>query len=272
MNYTFNKPIHEIIKARYSVRNYDNTGLSGEVKEKLKAYLKEINQSEGLFGGKVRIELVEQEDGDKEVKLGTYGVIKGAKNYLAVACSEGDYALEDLGFLFEKVILYCTSLGLGTVWIGGTFNKGNFAKAINLKDNETLPIISPVGMEGGKKSLLAKVFGNNTHKRKEFSQIFFNKDFETPLTYEEAKEYKNALEMVRLAPSAVNKQPWRILKEGNNIHFYSEGKNEANRIDMGICLSHFYLTAKEMGLEGEIKVLSERSDNKYKYVASWINK
>ena len=64
-----------------------------------------------------------------------------------------------LGYSLEKVILYCTSLGLGTVWLGGTFNKGNFAKAVNLKENEILPIVSPVGYEGGKKSLFAKVVG-----------------------------------------------------------------------------------------------------------------
>lgn len=64
-----------------------------------------------------------------------------------------------LGYSLEKVIIYCTSLGLGTVWLGGTFNKGNFAKAVNLKENEILPIVSPVGYEGGKKSLFAKVVG-----------------------------------------------------------------------------------------------------------------
>jgi nitroreductase len=266
----FNKPINEIIKMRYSVRNYENTGISKEVKEKLEAYLDEINNSYGIFGGGVRIKLVQENDTDKQIKLGTYGVIKGANYYLAVACKKGDYDLEDLGFLFEKVILYCTSLGLGTVWIGGTFNKGNFAKAMELKEDEILPIVSPVGIEGGKKSILAKMFGSNALKRKEFTQVFFNQNFDTPLTYEEAKWYNEVLEMVRLAPSAMNKQPWRIIKEGNNYHFYSEGKSEANRIDMGICICHFYLGAKEKGLKGEIKVLTDKSNDKYKYVASWI--
>lgn len=133
-----------------------------------------------------------------------------------------------------------------------------------------MPIVSPVGIEGGKKSILARIVGSNAFKRKDFTQVFFNENFNTPLTHEETKEYDEVLEMVRLAPSAMNKQPWRILKEGNNYHLYSEGKIEVNRIDMGICLCHFYLSAKEKGLKGEIKVLSGKSDNKYKYVASWI--
>jgi hypothetical protein len=267
---TFNKPITEIIKLRNSVRSYENTELSKEVKEKLQTYLDEINNSEGVFGGKIRIKLVEKDNGDKEIKLGTYGVIKGAKYYLVVACEKSKYDLEDLGFLFEKVILYCTSLGLGTVWMGGTFNKGNFSKAMQLKENEIQPIISPVGIESGKKSILSKLMGSNALKRKEFNQIFFNEKFDTPLTYEEAKEYSEVLEMVRIAPSAMNKQPWRILKEGNNYHIYSDSKIEMGRIDIGICICHFSLVAKEKGLKGEIKVLSDKGHDKYKYVASWI--
>jgi len=270
MNTTFNKPINEIIKKRHSVRNYENTGISKDVKEKLQSYLDEINSSEGPFGGRAKIQLVEKDDTDKEIKLGTYGVIKGANHYLAVAYKKSKHDLEDLGFLFEKVILYCTSLGLGTVWLGGTFNKGNFAKAMQLKEDEILPIVSPVGVEGGKKSILARIFGSNTFKRKDFGEIFFNKNFDTPLKPEDAKEYNEVLEMVRIAPSAMNKQPWRILKDGNNYHIYSEGKIEMSRIDIGICICHFYLSAKEKGLKGEIKVLSCREDNKYKYVASWI--
>lgn len=267
----FNKSMNEIVSKRHSVRNYENTELSNEIKEKLQAYLDEINDSGGPFGTKVRISLIQKNDANKEVKLGTYGVIKGANHYLVAVCKKGDYDFENLGFLFEKVVLYCTSLGLGTVWLGGTFNKGNFAKAVKLKEDELLPIVSPVGIEGGKKSILGALFSKkNGPQRKDFAQLFFNEKFDTPLTYEDAKEYGEVLEMVRLAPSAVNKQPWRIIKEGNNYHFYSEGKSEMSRIDMGIGICHFYLTAKEKGLKGEIKVLSNKSHDKYKYVGSWI--
>lgn len=270
MTNTFNKPINEIIRKRHSVRNYENTGIPKDIKEKLESYLEEINNSEGPFCGKVKIRLIKKDDTDKEVKLGTYGIIKGANYYLAVACKKSSHDLEDLGFLFEKVILYCTSLGLGTVWLGGTFNKGNFTKAMELKEDEKLLIVSPVGIEGGKKSILARMFGSNTFKRKDFSEIFFNENFDTPLTLEDAKEYNEVLEMVRIAPSAMNKQPWKILKEGNNYHIYSDGKSELSRIDIGICICHFYLSAKEKDLKGEIKVLSGREDNKYKYIVSWI--
>lgn len=267
---TFNIPVTEIIKMRHSVRSYQNTEIPSNLLEKLQAYIKEINNTKGLFGGSVRIELVKKADPKTEVKLGTYGVIKGASHYLVVACENNKYNLEDLGFLFEQVILYCTSLGLGSVWIGGTFQKSNFSKAIHLKENEILPIISPIGIENEKQSILAKMFGTNSFKRKDFNQICFNQDFDTPLNYEEANEYKEVLDMVRLAPSAMNKKPWRIKKEGNNFHIYSDSKIKMSRIDIGICMCHFYLTAKEKKLKGEIKVLRVENYETYKYVASWV--
>lgn len=272
MDSIFNKPITEVIRERHSVRSYDNVEIPEELIQKLEKYINEMNNTKGIFGKGIRIKLIKSSYGDTEVKLGTYGIIKGAKYFLAVAYKKEDYSLEDLGFLFEKVILYCTSLGLGTVWIGGTFNKSNFAKAMDLKGDEALSIVSAVGIEGSKKSILAKMFGNNTNKRKDFSQIFFNGNFETPLNYEEAKAYGEVLEMVRLAPSAINKQPWRILKEGKDFHIYSNSKKEMNRIDMGICLCHFYLSAKEKGLNGEFKVLDNKDHKEYNYLISWIEK
>lgn len=52
----------------------------------------------------------------------------------------------------EELILYATSLGLGTCWIGGTFKKGQFAKAMEVNQEEILPIISPIGYESENKS------------------------------------------------------------------------------------------------------------------------
>lgn len=98
----FNKPINEIIRDRHSVRSYENIELAAEVKEKLQVYLDEINHSQGIFGGKVRAELVQKHLGEEIVKLGTYGVIKGSNYYLTVAYEKNSYDLEDLGFLFEK--------------------------------------------------------------------------------------------------------------------------------------------------------------------------
>ena len=115
------------------------------------------------------------------------------------------------------------------------------------------------------------MFGNHHNKRKPYSELFFNRDFNTPLTENDAKEYLEPLEMLRIAPSAVNKQPWRVVKEDDKIHFYLASTNNLNRVDMGIALCHFHLTALENKLEGRFEADDNRNkDSKFTYVISWI--
>ncbi|GAB6167925.1 nitroreductase family protein [Clostridium carnis] len=267
MSSIFNKNVTEVIKLRHSVRNYENKPLAKDIVEKIEKYIGNIDNP---FNAKVRVKLIKKDDYSKETKLGTYGVIKGANYYLAVACENGDFDLETLGYVFQKAILYCTSLGLGTVWLGGTFNKGEFAKAMNISSNEKLPIVSPVGYEGGKKSFLATIMGSNTNKRKAYSEIFFYNDFNTSLSKELSEEYYEALEMIRIAPSAVNKQPWRVLRKGNDLHFYTDGSKEVNKIDIGIAMCNFHLTVKEQDIKGKFEFKNPKIDTKYNYVISWI--
>ncbi len=83
-------------------------------------------------------------------------------------------------------------------------------------------------------------------------ELFFDGAFDTPLTKEKAESLAIPLEMIRLAPSAVNKQPWRVVVVDNTVHFYlkrskgfsKEGKLDMQMIDMGIALCHFALAAR----------------------------
>ncbi|MBU3108947.1 nitroreductase family protein [Clostridium gasigenes] len=267
MSTIFNKEIKEVMIKRHSVRNYENRLLSKEIIGKIEKY---INEVKNPFNGKIRIKLIKKDDSNKDVKLGTYGVIKGVNYFLAVASEKGELDLESLGYVFEKVVLYCTFLGLGTVWMGGTFSKSTFAKAMNIKENEAISIVSPLGYEGGKKSLLASMMGSKNKKRKSYEEVFFNNNFNNPLSKKDAESYSEVLEMVRIAPSSMNKQPWRILKVGNKFHFYTAGKIEMNRIDIGIALCHFHLMAEEQNLNGEFKIIEPKIESEYKYVMSWI--
>ncbi len=98
-------------------------------------------------------------------------------------------------------------------------------------------------------------------KRFPWNKLFFESDFSTPLSQESVKKYSTLIEMVRLGPSAGNFQPWRIVKENkeNVFHFYivyTQDKiglvyNAFRRIDIGIAVSHFNLSAQELGIQGD---------------------
>ncbi len=278
----FETSITDSIKKRVSVRTYLEQPLTPEIKEKLLRYFSILK---GPFGGTLKFDLIESDIARKgaNAKLGTYGVLKGASSYIVAVVEKADKDLEDFGYCLEKVILYATSLGLGTCWIGGTFKKSEFGKAIEQKENEILPCITPIGYPSSRRSLIdsAMRFTAGSKNRKRWEELFFSINFTQPLLESEAGKYVTPLEMLRLAPSASNKQPWRIIKDKDKIHFYLQHTKgyaklmayDLQRVDMGIALCHFELTAKELGIEGKWQSCNPGGIDvpaDTEYVVSWI--
>jgi len=260
----------ESIQRRHSVRTYTGEPLREEHLAQIKQF---INQLKAPFGVKARIELIRTISNDKPIKLGTYGFIKGASEFLAMIYQEAPFAQTAAAYMFEQLILFCTSLGLGTCWLAG-FNRNSFKKQIALQPNEKLRIVSPVGYAGETPSFMEKYIvraDKNHASRKPFETLFFEKDFQTPLPKTAAGAFLEPLEMVRLAPSASNKQEWRALRKDQTLHFYKKPYPMFDSIDMGIALCHFELTCKEIGIGGRFEVLGDAPEgDKLKYVVSWI--
>lgn len=281
----FNKPLTDIIKQRKSIRSYTEEPVEKEKKEALNKFLSA--NTIGPFGTKSRFVFITSIAKDKESLKGliTYGMIKNPPGFIIGAVEKKPYHLEDFGYLMEKNILLATDLGLGTCWLGGTFNSSGFAQKINLQKNEELPAVTPVGCAVVKFSVIDSVIRNSAgaNNRKPWSLLFFKND--KPLSIEEAGHYAIPLEMVRLAPSANNFQPWRIImeSESNIFHFYikrvpglkqlSFMKSDLQRVDIGIAMCHFALEAEEKGLKGLWKVHDPRlggMTKKLDYIATWV--
>lgn len=248
--------VEDIVKKRYSVRTYDKRPVKKEVKEKILAYADSLQNP---LGPKMKIQFIEKEVAPNGEKLGTYGIIKGAGLYLGATIPNEKYALEALGYDFEQLVLYATSLGLGTCWLGGTFNRSAFTSAMKIGENEIFPILSPLGYPAQKKSITEQIMRKSikADKRFEWKELFFKDNFKKTLSLEEAGDYAFPLEMVRLAPSAANKQPWRVVISDNAVHFFEKhsmkmetGSIDMQRIDVGIAICHFHLAVLEQKKEG----------------------
>lgn len=88
--------------------------------------------------------------------------------------------------------------------------------------------------------------------------------------------------MVRLGPSGMNLQPWRVIYHKDAFHFFLQRKKgivglgfqslllDLQKIDMGISLCHFELTARERKLPGEW-TLSPPTYlfTKWEYIQTW---
>ena len=284
----FNAPITENIKKRFSCRDYSREAVNANKQEQLQAFIEALPPAP--FGSRPRFDLLAATKGDsKSLRgLGTYGFIKNPSAFILGAMTPSEYNLEDYGYLMEIIILYATSLELGTCWLGGTFTKSRFAKKIKLSANETMPAVTAMGeyavSEQKRRGWTSQAAGSA--RRLPWEKLFSNIMLDVPLIQNEAGEYATALEMVRIAPSASNKQPWRILKHKHFWRFYLQRTPgyrrdfikrvldlcDLQRLDMGIAMCHFELTAKELGLKG--KWVVEEELDKYpnplaEYIVSW---
>lgn len=272
-------PVEETVKARHSIRSYQESPIPAEVMEKIRSYMQELSNP---FAVEVSFHLLEKEVTADGEKLGTYGVIKGASHFIGASVAPCELGLEALGYSFEKLLLYITSLGLGTCWLGGTFDRSAFATAMKLKNGDLFPAISPFGYPQEKKRMMESMMRwlAKSDQRQEWSALYFEQDFAHPLTQAAAGKYAFPLEMMRLAPSAVNKQPWRVVKTNDAFHFYkthSEKESklgiDIQRTDVGIAACHFHLAAQERDLPGHFTRLQNpvtKTAESVDYLFSWV--
>lgn len=256
--------IIEIIKQRRSVRSFNGQPLSQTHREQL---LEAIEKATSPFGGSVSIRLKEF-DLKGEYKPSTYGVIKDATDFFLLGIADDEASALTAGFRFEQVVLRAWELGLGTCWIAATFKGSEFDRGESWPDGETLRIICPVGV-AVKQSLMEKMtrLTLGSKNRKPFDELFFDGDFKTPLSPD--SRYGLALQMMRLAPSSTNSQPWRALVAADTVHFYYKPKSGASVLDCGIGLCHFFLTEQYQKHEGEFHKVADApappDDWKYLY-------
>jgi hypothetical protein len=282
------KPVTQIIPQRFSCRTY----LESPIDETRRKILAEAAESlrAGPRGTAVRFRLIASTPADTEALrgLGTYGFVRGAGGFIVGAAAAGEAWLEDYGYVMEELVLLATDLGLGTCWLGGSFSRSSFSRAIGAEAGERVPAVAALGVvpdpEAARNGVIRRRVRGD--QRLPWESLFSNQRFEEPLTPEAAGPFSTPLEMVRLAPSASNKQPWRIVREGRSWHFflqrtpgYSGGlagrllkMEDIQRVDIGIAMCHFELTAREVGLRGAWVLRPPRietADPLVEYAVTW---
>jgi hypothetical protein len=257
MEQTLNSPLpsSELIRLRTSRRTYLPEPLPDGIRKEIELRIKEA--SEGPLRTKMNFTLISTgEISDRKLKLGTYGFIKGARYFIAGQVQPSREAFLDYGFNLEKLILDFTGMDLGTCWLGGTFDRSEYAKVIGLKTGYVIPAITPIGYPAGKRGLRERIIraGAGADKRIPPEKLFFDKNSGLPLDLPAGQPITEILESVRLAPSASNNQPWRIAAEDNLFHFYISRKPgyqkafshiDLQMVDMGIAMAHFHQVALE---------------------------
>ncbi len=246
----------EIIRGRKSVRTFDGKPVSAEDRERLEKYLPTITNP---FGVPVRFVLL-----DAKAHGLSSPVLCGETLYAAGIVGKAPYADVAFGYAFEQLVLYAWSLGIGTTWIGGTMKREQFEQAAGLAEGEMMPCVTPLGYPARKRSLREIMMrkGVGADSRLPAEQLFFDEKWDAGLPAAKQAPVADLIEMVRWAPSAVNKQPWRIIVSGRDFHFYEKRNNgyinektgDLQKIDVGIALCHLMMGMEEHGDKPELVI------------------
>ena len=217
-----NMELIDAIRARHSVRKYNDRPVEPEKVAAIREAIEHINQISGL-----NVQLVLDEPKAFSTGMWKYGQFSGVRNYFVMAGPKGKDAEERIGYYGEELVLLAQTLGLNTCWVGLTYKKipGTFT----LRGGDIVHCVISLG------------YGSTSgvqHPLKPMEN-FYEASVELP------DWFKSGLDAALLAPTAVNQQKFKfILHDGNRVEaktlFSMVGYTN---IDLGIVKYHFEVGA-----------------------------
>lgn len=241
------------ITARRSRRKYSPEQIDADILEQVRRFCKEFRP----FQEARAVLVTETPDRVFKGAIGHYGKIKGAPAFIAFIGNMDDPNIQEkVGYSGEGVILEATAKGLATCWVGGFFRPEIASLLAGARQNETVLAVTPIGYVGEDLSLEDKImagFGRN-HRRKPLSELVTGLE-----EIKWAAWIREALYAARLAPSAVNRQPWRFHVEQDSITVLVDNPkdtfNISKRLDCGIAMLHIEVAALQRDIKGEWEFL-----------------
>ena len=212
---------NEALLRRQSTRAFDMTGLSPDELKQL------TNYAEGIAplipGLKVKADIV----GPDEIKA----IMKWrAPHYFAIYSDGSDDGIMNAAYIYEQVVIYMTSLGIGTCWATSVSPKDK-DESDGTRWSAVIAFGRPASGDGWRNP--------GDVKRKALSEISDQAD--------------ERLEAARIAPSSMNNQPWYFRHAGDEVEVYCKKQGfmkkwmvSQNRVDMGIALGNLKVAYPEM--------------------------
>jgi nitroreductase len=246
---------HAAIGLRRSRRRYDSIPLDPS----------QLNQLQAVCAGfrpypEARAEII-KDSPDRVLRgvAGSYGKVKGAPALIAfIGDINQRYVNEKIGYTGEGIILEATAMGLGTCWVGGSmfFRRGLAESIVGASKSERVFAVTPVGYA-------VKEFSADERVQTGFGMFHRRKPLAEMVSGLDKKEWpgwiKAALEAARLAPSAINRQPWRFYVEPDSITISVNSSplqwGISKRLDCGIAMLHIEVAALDCGVKGRWELL-----------------
>lgn len=209
--------ITKAMRDRHTVRRYTDRPIPADVMERLE---ERVASNNDMHGTDITLMVDDRRAFNAVLRL---VFAKGVRNYLVLAGDDAPGLEERLGWCSADIMLYAQELGLNSWWVGGTFSRNAVSKLVG--DKKVIGIVAlGYGATQGK-----------PHKSKDPGQVSAYKG-EAPAWFEEG------VEAALLAPTALNRQAFRIEGDGDRVSItYEEGAFSG--ADLGLVRYHFEVGA-----------------------------
>lgn len=219
----------DAVHLRRSRRTYLANPLSEELKRTIIDQVAVHNRQSGLFVQAVF---------DRPEWFGgfwkTYGLLSGVRHFLVMAGKSTEPDLEErVGYYGESLVLELTKLGLGTCWVGGSFDKkkvGSLTQA-----DETLVAVVAFGPVEESPVWRESVVRGALFRKKPDVLRFVDSDGSHEAWFDAG------VALASLAPSAMHLQPFVFQCREGIVRIRQTGHTPFARVDLGIAKFHFEL-------------------------------
>ena len=234
--------LYETLFKRKSVRKYDLTPLDEGTLAQIMAHTSALRPLNDNI--KVEMKILPQ----KEVK----GLLSAkAPHYIAVFSEVKDGYLTNAGFMLQQMDLFLSANGIGSGWQG--------------MPKPTREILNGSKLE----FVILLAFGNPEERMHRENVLGFKRKPLAEITDLKGEAEFELLEPARLAPSAMNDQPWFFTGNAATLHVHRTRSSfikaffleRMSKISMGIALCHVWIAARRFGKEVEFILDQEAQNN-----------
>jgi nitroreductase len=256
--------LYEAIYKRKSTRQYSMEPLPEDVFARIESI---AARADRLYDTGLQIHVVR--DGKKihETFKGIFSsyVKVTAPHYLVVSSEDRPGWRENSGYTLEQVVLEMTQMGLATCWMGGPADRETLKNTLAIDRSRVVGVFIAFGKPATEGDQYRK--DPKEAKRKTLSQIVIGQPDEN---------WMKLLEAARMAPSAVNSQPWRFFVTPGRADLYIAKPNPIaqrmygilNPVDAGIALRHVAIAAKHLDLPLKITKMQLPDMKDHTYITS----
>lgn len=223
--------ILQAIDIRKSRRKYLQTKIDIDKLQKIYNLIDICNKE-----GNLSIKVIEDaSDAFKSIKK-SYGMFSGVKTVIVLSGKADDKNLEEkVGCYGERIVLEATELGLGTCWVGASYDK--CSNIFKISEDERMVCVITIGNVEMQKGIKEKIIYKMIHHSTKAIESFYECDKQPP------EWFIKGIEAVQKAPSALNKQPVKFKYFDGKVTAEVDDSESYRLIDLGIAKCHFDIVA-----------------------------